>query len=210
MFKKTKATQQTVAVLPEALSGMLDFDAVFGRKAPVELEIGSGKGTFLVDQAKACPETDFFGVEWANKYYRYAVDRMERWGLFNVRMIRTDAADFIKNHIPDSSIRMFHLYFPDPWPKKRHHKRRFFNDENLGQIHRILEPAGIVNIATDHENYYEQMTEVSGRAVDRGLFEPAAFIRPAGAGDGERVGTNYERKYMKEGRRTFTLALRKK
>ncbi len=210
MFKKTHNTEHTAAVRPEALSGMLDFEAVFGGKGPVELEIGSGKGTFLVEQARACPEMHFFGVEWANKYYRFAVDRIQRWALKNVRIIRTDAADFIRQHVPDGSIRMFHLYFPDPWPKKRHHKRRFFNDENLLQVYRILEPAGIINIATDHADYFEQMMEVSGKAVEQGLFEPAAFTRPAGARDGEMVGTNYERKYIKEGRRTFTLALQKK
>jgi len=207
--KSKKFRDSPVAVLPENVDGMLDFETLFGQKGAVEFEIGSGKGTFLVEQAKAYPETNFFGIEWANKYYRYAVDRMARWGLDNVRLMRTDAADLIRNHIPDASIRMFHLYFPDPWPKTRHHKRRFFNDENLLQIHRILETGGILNIATDHENYFEQMTEAAAKAVGQHLFEEVPFTRPVGAQDGELVGTNYERKYMKEGRRTFTLALRK-
>lgn len=198
-----------VAVSPDDLDGMLDFEALFERTGPVELEIGSGKGTFLVEQAKAFPDTNFFGVEWANKFYKYAVDRMERWGLSNVRMIRTDAALLIRDHIPDASLQMFHLYFPDPWPKKRHHKRRFFWDENLAQVHRILAPRGIVNVATDHENYFEQMTDVADRADQAGLFETVDFTRPAGARDGEYVGTNYERKYIIEGRQTYTLALRK-
>jgi tRNA (guanine-N7-)-methyltransferase len=102
------------------------------------------------------------------------------------------------------------LYFPDPWPKKRHHKRRFFQDDNLAQVYRILEPEGIINIATDHAGYFEQMTEVAGKAIGAGFFEEIPFIRPAGAQEGERVGTNYERKYIKEGRPTYTLALRKK
>ena len=208
-IKAKKIEHSTVAVPAEDLDGMLDFEALFGRQAPVELEIGSGKGTFLVEQAKAYPETNFFGVEWANKYYRYAVDRMERWGLFNVRMTRTDAADFIRNHVPEASVRMFHLYYPDPWPKKRHHKRRFFQDNNLRQIHRILQPGGKLNIATDHADYYQQMTDVADTAVEAGLFEQVPFTRPVGAREGEWVGTNYERKYRKEGRPTYTLALRK-
>jgi tRNA (guanine-N7-)-methyltransferase len=207
MFHNKKTNE--VAVSPESLSGMLDFEALFGRKGPVELEIGSGKGTFLVEQARAFPDTNFFGVEWANKFYKYAVDRMERWGLDNVRMMRTDAAWLIREHIPDASIKVFHLYFPDPWPKKRHNKRRFFCDENIAQIHRILEPGGILNVATDHENYFEQMTEVAANAVRTGGFEEIDFIRPAGACEGETVGTNFERKYIKEGRRTYTLTLRK-
>ncbi|HPC65152.1 MAG TPA: tRNA (guanosine(46)-N7)-methyltransferase TrmB [Anaerohalosphaeraceae bacterium] len=196
--------------MPEELNGMIDFSVFFGHTGPVELEIGSGRGTFLVSQAAAFAETHFLGIEWAAKFWRYAVDRIGRRGLDNVRLIRTDAAAFIRQHIPDASIRMVHLYFPDPWPKKRHHKRRFFCDENLCQLYRILEPDGIINTATDHADYFEQMTIVAERAVAQGLFEQIPFIRPAGAQDGETVGTNYERKYRKEGRRTYTLALRKR
>lgn len=205
-----KKTLKNVAISPENLTGMLDFEALFERRGPVELEIGSGKGTFLVEQAKAFSDTNFFGVEWANKFYKYAVDRMERWQLNNVRMIRTDAAMLIREHIPDASIGVFHLYFPDPWPKKRHHKRRFFCQDNLTQIHRILQSGGLVNVATDHENYFEQMTDVAAAAVGAGLFEETDFVRPAGARQGECVGTNYERKYIRQGRQTFTLALRKR
>ena len=210
MILKKKLLAKTAAVSIDSIDGIIDFETLFGRKRPVEMEIGSGKGTFLVEQAKAFPETNFFGIEWANKFYKYAVDRMERWQLCNVRLLRTDAAIFIKDHVVDASIKMFHLYFPDPWPKKSHHKRRFFCDENLAQIHRILQANGIVNIATDHENYFEQMTDVAGKAIQAGLFEEIPFIRPAGAADGELVGTNFERKYIKEGRHTYTLALRKK
>ena len=210
MSQKKNVKKTDVAIPPDNLNGIVDFEALFGRKGPVELEIGSGKGTFLVEQAKSFPETNFLGIEWANKFYKYAVDRIERWALYNVRVLRTDAAVFIKEHVGDASIKMFHLYFPDPWPKKRHHKRRFFCDENIAQIHRILETDGIINIATDHENYFKQMTEAAGKAIQAGLFEEMGFIRPAGAADSELVGTNYERKYIKEGRHTYTLAIRKK
>lgn len=198
-----------ISVKPENVVGMLDFDELFGRSMPVEMEVGSGKGTFLLEEAKVFPEKNFFGIEWANKYYKYAVDRIGRWGVSNVRLMRTDAATFIAEHIPDEIISVFHLYFPDPWPKKRHHKRRFFCDENLAQLLRILTPAGIINIATDHADYFEQMTEVADRAIERKAVKEINFIRPAGARDGEIVGTNYERKYIKEGRKTYTLALQK-
>jgi tRNA (guanine-N7-)-methyltransferase len=210
MFQEKKTTPTRVAVSPDDPAGTMDFEALFGRKGPVEMEIGSGKGTFLVEQAKAFPDTSFFGIEWANKYYRYAVDRIERRGLLNVCLMRTDGVVFIKDRLPDACVQMFHLYFPDPWPKKRHHKRRFFCDENLAQVYRILKAEGIMNVATDHENYFEQMTDVAGKAVRAGLFEEIPFIRPAGAHAGELVGTNYERKYRNEGRPTYTLALRKK
>ena len=209
MIKRTIKTYPEISVLPENIEGNIDFDVLFGRSAPVEMEVGCGKGTFLLEEAKAFPEKNFFGIEWANKYYKYATDRIGRWGLPNVRLMRTDAATFIAEHIPDAAIEVFHLYFPDPWPKKKHNKRRFFCDENLVQLLRILRPDGIINIATDHADYFEQMTGVARRAIEQKLVKEIDFIRPAGAKDGEIVGTNYERKYMEEGRKTYTLALQK-
>jgi tRNA (guanine-N7-)-methyltransferase len=210
MVQKAFKEYPQLVIQPETVEGLLDFELLFGRSGPVELEVGSGKGTFLLEQAKAIPQTLFLGIEWANKYYKYAIDRMGRWGLSNVRLLRTDAADFIRGHISDGSISTFHLYFPDPWPKKKHHRRRFFSDENLLQLFRILRPGGIINVATDHEDYYAQMRQVADRAISDGTFEEIDFIRPVGAAPGETVGTNYERKYLKEGRATYTLALRKR
>jgi tRNA (guanine-N7-)-methyltransferase len=201
---------KNISVKPESIPGMIDFDVLFGRSAPIEMEVGCGKGTFILEEARAFPDKNFFGIEWANKYYKLAVDRMGRWNTPNVRMMRTDAADFIAEHIPDASIGVFHLYFPDPWPKKRHNKRRFFCDENLAQLLRILKPNGIINVATDHADYFDQMIEVAERAIEQGVVKEIDFIRPAGAKDGEAVGTNFERKYLKEGRKTHTLALQKR
>lgn len=195
---------------PEKLEGWVNFEEIFGRSGPVQIEIGSGKGTFLVSQAHRFTQVNFLGIEWANKYCRYAADRFARWGLENVRMIRTDAADFIGNHVPDGSIMMFHIYYPDPWPKKRHHKRRFFDEKNVCRMHRCLTAGGIINAATDHEDYYRQMTETADLMVTRGLFERAEFVRPVGAQEGETVGTNFERKYLKAGKAVYTLALRKR
>ena len=116
----------------------LNFKDIFGRSAPVHIEIGSGKGTFLVNQAKYQPDANFIGIEWAGRYYRFAVDRIGRWNLTNVRIIRTDAVPYIAECVPDSSVDCFHIYFPDPWPKKRHNKRRFFNSANSDQLIRCL------------------------------------------------------------------------
>ncbi|RKY13355.1 MAG: tRNA (guanosine(46)-N7)-methyltransferase TrmB [Planctomycetota bacterium] len=200
---------ENISIRPESVAGMLNFDILFGRSVPVEMEVGSGKGTFLLEEAKAFPEKNFFGIEWANKYYKLAVDRMGRWDMANIRMMRTDAASFIAEHISDESIGVFHLYFPDPWPKKKHNKRRFFCDENLTQLLRILKPDGIINIATDHADYFDQMSAVAERAIEQKTVKQIDFVRPAGAGESELVGTNYERKYMKESRKTYTLALQK-
>jgi tRNA (guanine-N7-)-methyltransferase len=199
-----------ISVPFENLDGRIDFAHFFGRSAPVHIEIGAGKGTFLLTEARANPQINFLGIERASKFYRFAVDRMGRWGLKNVRIIRADAVELVEDFFPDASVERFHIYFPDPWPKKYHHKRRFFSDANLVHLLRCLVPGGTINLATDHENYFQQMWDVLHRAFAAGTMEKIDFIRPAGAAEDEIVGSNYERKYKKEGRKTYTLAARKK
>lgn len=195
-----------ISVDPAILDGHVDFEVFFGRKAPVHLEIGSGKGTFLVNEAQPHPENNYFGIEWANRYYRLAVDRIGRWEIDNVRIIRTDAAFFLAEHVPDSSVRWFHIYFPDPWPKARHNKRRLICTENVEQIIRCLEPGGVLNLATDHADYFEQMEEVLNAEFQKGTLKQIPFTRAADAKEGEMVGTNFERKYIVEGRKINTIA----
>ena len=197
-----------ISLSPQGLDGKIDFDDIFPRPQPVHIEIGSGKGTFLVNQAEAQPDINFLGIEWANKYCRHAVDRIGRWGLSNVRLIRTDAAEFIAEHVGDGSVDCFHVYFPDPWPKKRHHKRRFICEKNAAQLLRCLVPNGTINIATDHADYFEQIERVIASAGEE--LERIDFIKPAGAGEDEWAGTNFERKYLKEQRPIYTIAAKKK
>lgn len=197
-----------VALKPEDFHGQIDFTGVFGRGGHVHVEIGSGKGTFLVHQAKAHPDVNFLGIEWARKYYRYAVDRIGRWELANVRIIRADAVTFLSESVPDGSVDCFHVYFPDPWPKKRHRKRRLIQPSNMSVLMRCLKGGGEIRLATDHAEYFEQMREVM--SLYRSELEEIAFTRPAGAEDGELTGTNYERKYIRDQRKTHTLALRKR
>lgn len=208
---KVKIVQKypEIAVPFETLEQGIDFAHFFGRSGPVHIEIGSGKGTFLLAEAQSNPDANFLGIEWTSRFYRFAVDRMGRWGIKNVRLVRADAIPLVQAFFRDASVERFHLYFPDPWPKKHHHKRRFVSDANLVCLLRCLVPGGTVNLATDHEDYFEQMREVLGRAFSAGTMEQIDFIRPACAAGGEIVGTNYERKYKKEGRKTYTLAARK-
>lgn len=197
-----------VALKSDYLTGLLDLAQIFGRPSPVHVEIGSGKGTFLLRAAQAQPEVNFLGIEWARRFYRHAVDRIGRWGLTNVRIIRTDALAFLADSMPPASVACLHVYFPDPWPKQRHHKRRLIQAANLPILIRCLEPAGRLQLATDHAEYFERM-QATVRAFSDDL-EAAEFIRPAGADEGEWTGTNYERKYLKDGRTTYTLAARKR
>ena len=197
----------SVSLKPEDLDGKIDFVRIFGRSGAVHIEIGSGKATFLLNQAMAQPQVNFLGIERAGKYYRYAVDRIGRWGLTNVRIIRTDAATFLADFIPDNSVDCFHIYFPDPWPKKRHHKRCFFCQANLKQLLRALKTGGNLRIATDYPEYFELITELM--EANKNYLEPTEFYPTAGAKDGEWVGTNFERKYLKQQRPIFHLAVRK-
>jgi tRNA (guanine-N7-)-methyltransferase len=174
---------------------------------PFEIEIGSGKGTFLVQQAPLRPDTNFLGIEWAAEYYRLAADRMRRHGLRNVRMLHDDATEFIRWRVPDGIVDVVHLYFADPWPKKRHHKRRSVQDQFLIDCHRILVPGGELRVVTDHADYWAWMQEHFDRHCDR--FEQLPFERPGAAGEGEVVGTNFERKYRREGRPFNAITLRR-
>jgi tRNA (guanine-N7-)-methyltransferase len=197
-----------ISLKAEDLDGKIDFVRIFGRPGPVHIEIGSGKGTFLLSQATALPGENFLGIEWARKYYRYVVDRIGRWGIKNVRIIRTDAAGFIADSVPDDSVDCFHIYFPDPWPKKRHHKRRLICPANLEQLIRCLKASGQIRIATDHADYFEQTKLALAARSD--VLEEIDFIKPAGAEAGEWAGTNFERKYIKDRRPIYTTAVRKK
>ena len=197
----------SVELKVDNLKSKIDFLNIFGRCGPVHIEIGSGKGTFLLNQGKAKPDVNFLGIEWARKYYRHAIDRIGRWGLENVRITRTDATDFVTNLVPDNSVDCFHIYFPDPWPKRKQHKRRFFSSSNLVQVLRCLTDDGIIKFVTDHEHYFQQVRKIVTELRDKLAeieFEPAA-----GAGAGEVIGTNYERKYIKENRNVYAIALKK-
>jgi len=198
----------SVSFKEEDLDGKIDFVRLFGRSGPVHIEIGTGKGTFLLNQARTEPDGNFLGIEWARKYYRHAVDRIGRWGVTNVRIIRTDAAAFIADFVPDNSVDFLHIYFPDPWPKKRHHKRRFLCPANLEHLIRCLTMGGQIRIATDHADYFEQIRTVVAARSD--ILEEIDFLPTAGAQTGEWVGTNFERKYLKDNRPINTLAEKKK
>src|SRR5690242_3128027 len=99
-----------IIVSPPEPGQMLDFREMFGANVPVEMDIGSGKGTFLLQRARAFPDRGFFGTEWANQIFQYAADRMARWGMHNVRMMRTDARHLVIHHLPPESLTLLHIY----------------------------------------------------------------------------------------------------
>jgi tRNA (guanine-N7-)-methyltransferase len=188
----------------DALPRPLVWREVFGNDHPVELEIGMGKGTFLTEQAKARPEVNFFGVEWARWFWRYASDRLRRNGCLNARTVRAEAGYFLGEFVPPAGIAVLHVYFPDPWPKTRHHKRRLIQPKFMPVVERVLAPGGRLQVVTDHQGYFEENIEPSVRgAAGQKVVD---YNRPGSAGEGEFVGTNFERKYAREGRPFYAIA----
>jgi tRNA (guanine-N7-)-methyltransferase len=195
---------EDIILPPPAPGEILDFRGIFGDERPVELEIGSGKGGFLLNRARALPGHGFLGIEWANKYYQYAADRMARWGALNVRLMRTDAGYLVTHHLPPACLQVMHIYHPDPWPKKRHHKRRLIQPSFLAAAVNALVPGGRLAIQTDHAGYFEHIRSV---VAGEPRLEPVPFDVPEmGVVEG-RVLTNFEIKYLKEGRTFYRLAL---
>ncbi len=196
----------THADLPPLESGRIDPRAWFDHPdRRFEIEIGSGKGTFLVQQAALQPEVNFLGFEWAGEFFRYAADRVRRHGLKNVRIVHADATEFIRFRCADAVASVIHLYFSDPWPKTRHHKRRVVQDHTLREFHRVLKPHGELRLVTDHDDLWQWYREHIARSLE--LFKEKPFESPQSAGDGEVVGTNFERKYRREGRPFHAVTL---
>ena len=191
-----KATAMTeLELLPGQVSGRLQFPELFGRSAPVEVEVGIGKGRFVLDQAARRTQIDFLALEWSLKHMRVAKDRAQRHGLTNIRFYRADARHVLADLIPDGSVLRLHIYCPDPWPKKRHHKRRFFNPGMAPHLERILVPGGFLNLSTDVREYFEETLEV--------LRAHTGLVRgtdPLLSEEGEEGKTNYEVKYILDGR----------
>src|SRR4051812_4611768 len=195
---------EPVGLEVDTLPRPLVWRAVFGNDRPVELEIGMGKGTFLTEQARARPDVNFFGIEWARWFWRYASDRLRRHGCLNARTVRAEAIFFLREHVPPGSVPVLHVYFPDPWPKARHHKRRLVQEPFLCEAERVLVPGGRLQIVTDHQGYFEENIDPLVRAA-KGL-SVVDYNRPGSAGEGEFVGTNFERKYRREGRPFYAIA----
>ncbi len=199
---------EPIGLNPDSLSKPIDWAVLFGNDHPIELEIGMGKGTFLTDQAESRPEVNFFGIEWANWFWRHASDRLRRHNCLNARTVRAEAGYFLTEHVPVESLSALHIYFPDPWPKARHHKRRLIQPNFMTLAHRVLQRNGLINVVTDHEGYWNDSIEMSVR--NAAGFSIEEYTRPNSAAEGEFVGTNFERKYRREGRPFYAIAARKR
>ena len=193
------ASSSTLRLDPETSVEAIDWSSIFGRTGRVEIEIGIGKGRFLLAIAQARPDVLHLGVEWSNEYLRIAETRAERSGLDNVRFLRVDANQLVRRAIPERSVSAYYVFYPDPWPKKRHQKRRFLQPAIFDAIATTLVPEGWLHAATDHDDYWaavEPLLDAHPEFTRQPVFGGAEFPLPV-----DEPLTNFEAKYEKEGRR---------
>ena len=179
---------------------LLCFDALFGRAAPVVLEIGFGNGEALVQQAAGHPECDFLGIEVHEPGVGHCLITARDAGVTNLRLIRHDAVEVLETMIPPASLARLNLYFPDPWPKKRHHKRRIVQPMFLDLVADRLAAGGSLHVATDWENYAE---DIEAKVLESGRFHCAEKRVHGGDEPLDRPGTKFERRGLRHGHRIW-------
>jgi tRNA (guanine-N7-)-methyltransferase len=197
--RMTKAQEKALEVLwplygltPE--QGLFDFRKIFNRDAKTIMEIGFGMGDALVEMAKNNPDVNFIGIDVHQPGIGSCLRGIHAAGLQNVRIICGDAVEVLKNHIADHTLDAVHIFFPDPWPKKRHHKRRLIQPSFIELLAHKLKKRGILHLATDWKPYAEHMrTVISAHPGFEGLSPSKEYIPP-------RPITKFERKAIQEGR----------
>jgi len=197
--------------LPPPEKGTVDIKSWFGEERknfPLELEIGTYKGTFLSREAGKNPAVNYTGIEWATRYWKWAIRKCSTGNLDNVKIVRGEAKNFIRSYIDNNTVRQIHVYFPDPWPKRKHKHRRLIQEDFLKELYRILEQDGIVKIITDHPEYFDWIKFCTVKMREQ--FEEIPFEKPLSAEEEVMVGSNFELKYKNEGRIFHSISLKKK
>ena len=183
-------------LVPFASQPEIDWSALFGDAHPVEIEIGCGKGTFLVEYARRRPDRNVLGIENQPRWVRWIEARLSRAPLPNARVLCADATLVVARFVRDASVDAYHLYFPDPWWKRRHEKRRVVDEDFARQVFRTLRRGGVLHLATDVAERFAAMRE----ALAAEPFVVAITDSPTPP---QRPLTNFERKYRAEGRALF-------
>ena len=184
----------------------LDLDRLFGRHAPCVLEIGFGNGESLIEQAAANPQFDFIGIEVHEPGVGHCLLFAEHSNIANLRIIIHDAFEVLQSQVADNRLCRINLYFPDPWPKKRHHKRRILQPELLALVARKLTPGGSLHIATDWENYALHIDEILASDAH---FSIAERCEHAGENALDRPMTKFEKRGLGKGHRIWDWRLEK-
>lgn len=183
----------------------LDLEAVFGRIAPKILEIGFGMGETTARIASEHPENDYLGVEVHTPGVGALLKRVDELALTNVRVIQHDAVEVVRDMVPPSTLAGVHVFFPDPWPKKRHHKRRLLQRPFAELLASRLAPGGYFHVATDWQEYAEQILATLGAVRDLENPHPGFAARPA-----DRPETKFENRGRRLGHGSWDTIFRKR
>jgi len=188
-----------VELIPESYVKPLDLEKAFGRSAPLDVDLGCGDGAFLVAMAERHPERNFLGIE----RMRGRVEKTSRKAakIDNVRVLHLESAYAVRYLLPENSVETFYLLFPDPWPKRRHQRRRVATSEFLDAIHRALRRNGTLRIATDDRNYFEQ--------IQRVVQSDPRFARIDNSKAESFPATRFQKRFEERGASIYRLALRK-
>jgi tRNA (guanine-N7-)-methyltransferase len=200
----TDASQAPAATFIHPLQSVverLDLERMFPLRQPLEIELGSGDGSFLAQYAGLHRERNFIGVERLLGRLRKLDRKATRLGLENVRAVRIEAAYFLERLLPPGAAETVHIYFPDPWPKRRHHKNRLLNDRFPLLAHQALADGGVIYVRTDDANYFGRMKEVFGACP---LFAETPTPEELAS-----TLTDFERGFLERGIQTLRAAFRK-
>ena len=177
----------------------VDFRDIFGRPAPVELEIGAGRGDFMVQYATAQPDVNFMAVERKLVVLRKIVSKVQRAGLSNVQVLNVEVRHFLREYIARESLRAVHVYFPDPWPKRHHaHRRLMVHEENIELIIRSIEPGGHLHFRTDVPGYYDLALQLLQARTELQRIDVPIQLAS--------VKTGYETRFHRQGIATFSAS----
>ena len=184
-----------------------DWNQLFGNSHPVEIEIGCGRGMFIIKRALDNPAINFLGIEKSARFFPMLKERVVKSGAHNIRLLRTEAAYLMKKFVPAHSVQAVHVYFPDPWPKKRHRKRRLVNGSFFESVAGILLPDGCFFIATDFQDYFDEIVTIAPSC--RGLTRESDEELSQQDVDPDAAATTYERKYLIQGRVIYRAVYKK-
>jgi tRNA (guanine-N7-)-methyltransferase len=175
----------------------LDLRQTFGRVAPLQVDLGCGEGSFVCELGERHPEKNFLGIERlasrVGKTFRKAA-RID-----NVRVLHAETSYAVRYLLPERSVETFYLLFPDPWPKRRHHRRRIFTPAFLKSVHAALNGDGVLRIATDHHDYFTYIQRLAGQSTDFAMTEM----------NGQFPASTFEKRFQRRGVTIYRLTLRK-
>jgi tRNA (guanine-N7-)-methyltransferase len=184
----------------------LDKAVVFGREAPLEIEVGSGKGLFLTTASEDRPDHDFLGIEISRKYARFAAAKLARAGRNNAVSVHGDGLRIFREVLPDCCATAVHVYFPDPWWKARHHKRRIMTEAFVDCVRRVLQPGGWLHFWSDVHEYYQSTLELIGRNPG---FEGPHRVDERPAAHDLDYRTHFERRMRMHGEAVYRAEFRR-